>query len=192
MRGGGVVAGVVAAALAGCLLPDHGAAQQSEGRDAIPVRGEVLDGATGRPLEGVMVVLHDLWEYTRTDALGYFAFEDVPRGDHELGVYRLGYRSVETLLSVERASDVLAVHLHPAPVEIEGLTVDLLSRGEVEYRSYGQRFDYVGPEMMREYRQRYGRIHEVIAARFPSVRVTNRASGGMAGGLLTETRNGVN
>lgn len=180
----GSVALLGAVALAG-LVP-AGVAGQAEGAgDAIPVQGEVLDAATGRPLEGVMVVLHDLWEYTRTDALGYFAFEDVPRGDHELGVYTLGYRSVETLLAVERASDVLAVALEPAPVEIEGLTVDLLSRGEVEYRSYGQRFDYVGPEMMREYRARYGRINEVIAARFPSVRVTNRASGGMAGGLMT-------
>lgn len=176
---------VVGAAVAAGALPGPASAQEGDGTKAIPVQGEVLDAATGRPLENVMVVLHDLWEYTRTDELGYFRFDDVPRGDHELGVYTLGYQSVETLLAVERASDVLAINLDPAPVEIEGLTVDLLSRGEVEYRSFGQRFDYVGPEMMREYRERYGRINEIIAARFPAVRVTNRASGGMAGGLVT-------
>lgn len=176
----------VRAAVAVCLLlltPSVGLAQT--GDDGMPVQGEVLDAQSGRPLDGALVVLHDLWQFTRTDQLGYFRFEDVPPGEHEFAVYALGYRTVETLVGFDDPDDVFAVNLDPAPVEIEGLHVDLLSDEEIEYRSFGQRYDYVGPELMTEYREKYAVITEMLRARFPAAWVMD-GGGLMTGGLCVQ------
>lgn len=139
----------------------------------ITVEGEVLDGLTGRPLSGVLVALHDLWKLTWTDELGYFKFDDVPQAAHELGVYGLGYVSYEEYLEL-RPREILAVKLDPAPFEMEEITVEVLSKEELDFRSYGQRYDFIGPELMEEYRVKYGAVADMLRARFPAVRVVDR------------------
>ena len=175
--------GALATAWLLALVPTAAVAQADD--EGMPVQGEVLDARSGRPLDGALVVLHDLWQFTRTDQLGYFRFEDVPPGEHEFAVYALGYRTVETLVGFDDPADVFAVNLDPAPVEIEGLHVDLLSDEELEYRSFGQRYDYVGPELMTEYREKYSVITEMLRARVPAVWVMD-GGGLMSGGLCVQ------
>lgn len=138
--------------------------------DTITVMGEVLSAETGRPLSGVLVAIHDAWKITRTDELGYFELSGVPQGFHELGVYGLGYETVEQYLEFF-PNEVLAINLDLAPVQIEGVTVTVLSNTEMEYRSFGTRYDFIGGDLLEEYRDKYGYITDMIRARFPGVRI---------------------
>jgi len=154
----------------------------------VKVEGEVLDAVTGMPLKGVMVALHDLWRLTWTDELGYFVVENVPQGQHELGVYGLGYLTLEEYLDFN-GQETLGVHLTPAPVELEGLTVEVLSQQGFEYRSFGQRYDLIGPDLMEEYRVKYGNITDMLHARFPGIRVWD--PGGPGTGICIRNQRGT-
>ncbi len=83
---------------------------------------------------------------------------------------------------------LLEVKLDAAPVEIEGLTVDLISPRELEYRSTGVRYDFIGPDLMPRYRERYRRITDILRARFPSVRVVDWGTPGASGFCVRGTR----
>jgi hypothetical protein len=154
---------------------------------SIRVEGEILDAATNRPLGDILVVLHDVWKVTRTDELGYFFFDGVPEGPHELGVYALGYMTVEEYVEFV-GGDHYAVYLVPAPVEIEGINVAVLSNDERDFRTFGQRYDFVGPEQMDTYREKYIHITDVLRARFPGMRVVD--GGGLNGGICVQNPRG--
>ena len=145
-------------------------AQDSTSVDSMVVRGEVLDALNGRPLVGVIVALHDLWKLTRTDELGYFQFEDVPVGAHELGVYGLGYLTLEQYLELV-PEEIMAITLDLAPLQLEGIEVSVLSNSTEAYRSFGTRYYFIGGDLMVDYREKYGRITYMLRARFPGVRV---------------------
>jgi CarboxypepD_reg-like domain len=170
------------------LLPAAGLAGQEEPdtSDAFTIQGEVLDAVTGIPLSGVLVTLHDIWKITRTDKLGYFEFPDVPGGKHELGVYGLGFITIEEYLEFA-PDEILEIKLSPAPLEIEGLEVAILSNSVKEYRSFGTRYDFIGGEEMEMARQKYGRITDMLR-RFPGIRVWD--PGGPANGICIRSTRG--
>jgi hypothetical protein len=148
-----------------------GSAQEDPSPDSlVTVEGEVLDGMTGLPLSGVMVALHDIWRLTWTDELGYFSLDNVPRGAHELGVYGLGYMSVEEYIPFD-GTEIFGINLSPAPVELEGLTVEVLSAQQFQYRSFGQRYDFIGPELMNEMRVKYNHITDMLRSQFPGINI---------------------
>ncbi|MDA0310770.1 MAG: carboxypeptidase-like regulatory domain-containing protein [Gemmatimonadetes bacterium] len=161
-------------------------AQDSTSVDSMVVRGEVLDALNGRPLVGVLVALHDLWKLTRTDELGYFQFEDVPVGAHELGVYGLGYLTLEQYLELV-PEEILAITLDLAPLQLEGIEVSVLSNSTEAYRSFGTRYDFIGGDLMVDYREKYGRITDMLRARFPGVRVYDN-NGPTSGLCVVSTR----
>ena len=151
----------------------------------VTVEGEVLDAMTGLPLAGVMVAMHDIWRLTWTDELGYFVIENVPAGPHELGVYGLGYMTVEEYLDFD-GQEIFGINLSPAPIELQGLTVEVLSQQGFEYRSFGQRYDFIGPDLMEEYRLKYGEVADMLRARFPGIRVWD--PGGPGSGICIRTQ----
>ena len=152
------------------------------------VEGEVLDAVTGRPMAGILVALHDLWKLTRTDELGYFSFANVPVGGHELGVYALGYLTVEAYVDFV-PEEIYAVNLAPAPVEIEGLEVAVLSRDELDFRTFGQRYDFIGPDVMEDYREKYIHITDVLRTRIPGIRVSD--GGGFNTAICVQSTRGT-
>lgn len=172
------------------LSPLASAAQDDVPADTVlvTVEGEVLDALTGVPVSGVMVALHDIWRLTWTDELGYFVIENVPAGHHELGVYGLGYMTVEEYIEFG-GEEIFAINLSPAPMELEGLTVEILSTQQFEYRSFGQRYDFIGPDLMEEYRVKYGEIADMIRARFPGIRVWD--PGGPGTGICIRNQRGT-
>ncbi|MCH7531920.1 MAG: carboxypeptidase-like regulatory domain-containing protein [Gemmatimonadetes bacterium] len=157
-------------ALWAAAAPLHAQEDTGESVDSITVRGEVLSTFDGRPLSGVLVALHDLWKVTRTDELGYFEIPNVPLGPHELGVYALGYLTLEQYIDFF-PDEVLAVKLDVAPIQIEGIQVAVLGNTILEYRSFGTRYDFIGGDLLEEYKRKYGYITDMIRARFPGVRV---------------------
>jgi len=171
------------ALLAG-VVPVHAQEDTSESVDSIIVRGEVLSAFDGRPLAGVLVALHDIWKITRTDELGYFEIPDIPPGPHEFGVYALGYRTLEQYMEF-LPDDILEVKLDAAPIEIDGVQVAVLSNTELEYRSFGTRYDFIGGELLEEYKQKYGYITDMIRARFPGVRIHDMTGTGQTLCLLS-------
>ncbi len=138
--------------------------------ETFTVQGEVLDAVNGRPLVGILVTMHDLWKITRTDELGYFEIPDVPVGAHELGVYGLGDLTFESYMEFV-PDEILAVKMDLAPIELEGIEVSILSNSAEEYRSFGTRYDFIGGELMEDFRLKYGHITDMVRARFPGVRV---------------------
>jgi len=174
----------VAALICAAAVPLHAQEDARESVDSITVRGEVLSTFDGRPLAGVLVTLHDLWKITRTDELGYFEIPNVPVGPHELGVYALGYVTLEQYIDFF-PDEVVAVNLDVAPIRIAGVQVEVLGNTILEYRSFGTRYDFIGGDLLAEYKQRYGYITDMIRARFPGVRVHDMTGTGQTLCLLS-------
>lgn len=80
------------------------------------LRGIVRDAVTGEPLARVSAQL--MGERRQTDAAGAFTFDDVPAGDHTLKLVTVGYRLLETRVTVDERKPVeLDVLLTPDAVE---------------------------------------------------------------------------
>ena len=137
----------VSALVLWAAVPVHAQEESGESVDSITVRGEVLSTFDGHPVPGVLVTLHDLWRITRTDELGYFEIPNVPVGPHELGVYALGYETLEQYIEFV-PDEVLAVKLDAAPIQIEGVQVEVLGNTVLEYRSFGTRYDFIGGDLL--------------------------------------------
>ena len=108
----------------------------------------------------------------------------MPVGPHELGVYALGYETLEQYIEFV-PDEVLAVKLDAAPIQIEGVQVEVLGNTVLEYRSFGTRYDFIGGDLLEKYKQRYGYITDMIRARFPGVRVHDMTGTGQTLCLLS-------
>ncbi|MFU8842191.1 MAG: TonB-dependent receptor domain-containing protein [Bacteroidales bacterium] len=89
------------------------------------ISGIVTDGSTEQPLSGVLVRLNDGKNTITTDQNGYFAFEDLPEGNHLFGFSCAGYseQSMTVSLAAGGTAGVTMVML-PAVIDLEGITVE--------------------------------------------------------------------
>lgn len=104
------------------------------------VEGEVLSGATGLPLAGALVLLPQLELVGVSDDFGYFAFERVPTGVHQVVAYLAGY----TALVAEAPTgegEVLELHMSPSPIPLPGIGVEVASEEEQTARLLGRAAD---------------------------------------------------
>jgi hypothetical protein len=92
------------------------------------ISGTIRDSA-GTPVPGVEVVLLQRPGAVYSDSLGAFRFIDVPSGKRALHFRRLGFepKSLDADITVGRTL-ALAVVLDPFATEIEGMTVEELTR----------------------------------------------------------------
>lgn len=152
----------------------------------VTVRGEVLDALTGLPVPDALVVVDRPQRSVRTDRLGYFALEDLPRGGAvALTVLRVGYRSVSPTVVEAEEGLTLTVHLTPQPVELEGLTATARSSVAEEARRTGHPFDHVSREDIEDVRDVAVDVLDVIQHKAgPRMRVSIRS--GSAGVGLVE------
>lgn len=92
------------------------------------VTGIVVDSISGRPLEGVRVVLVDLRVSTVTDSKGSFQFYGLQSGQHTLTARRLGYEPAairfQLNAAVSRQADLGTLRLASAPVELDPIVVE--------------------------------------------------------------------
>ncbi len=162
------MAAVIAALL--CAVPTQA---------QIRVEGEVLDGRTGRPLQGVIVQFPDLGLAALTDSMGYFQFDAVPRGSQVISTYHFAYDALSAVTPIV-LGDVLALNLTPRPIELRGVAVDVRPRGEIEALTTGRSSDFIGPEVIERLAQRSGRVLDVLRAKAPprlQIRQQNSAGG---------------
>lgn len=103
------------------LLPLHLSSQETP---SSTIRGRVLDLEAGTPLDGATVRLPGLGLGRLTNVQGWFQFDEVPLGTHELKVEALGYSTRTDTLTLSRGQLLdLTVTLSVDPIPMEGITV---------------------------------------------------------------------
>ena len=152
--------------LAVSLLPSGPlAGQDQEAAPMITLEGEVLDLATGVPVLAAIVAIPALGRSAISDEMGYFRLEDIPAGFYPVQVVRLGYAKLEAEVPVN-GKEVLAFHLTPGPISLEGIEVTVTGREDLEVRAAGTSSRAViGPLEMEDLRERYYNLDQVLTTR---------------------------
>ena len=95
------------------------------------VRGRVVDEISKTPLIGVNILLgsEGPMRGTITDEDGYFRFEDVPVGRHEISCSSIGYKSEEitNLVVVSGKESMVAVEMEESVFELSEVRITSLS-----------------------------------------------------------------
>ncbi len=152
------------------------------------VQGRVVDWQGGGPLEGATVTLQAQGMQAITDGDGRFRFEEVPMGQQVLAAHLLGRASLQDTVRI-RPNETLELELRlpTEAMEIEGVTVEVLSQREMDFRREGfsgGRFDRITPEEMEVIRDRVTNVVDVIRSMgSPRIRVTETNAGGIPMGL---------
>ena len=147
------------------LAPVAVTAQDREETPVFTLEGEVLDAATGVPVEAAIVTVIGQRVSDVSNQLGYFRLEEIPAGSHAIRVLRLGYQTLEEGVSIE-GEEVLTIHLTPGPVPLRGIEVEVITRGDFDLRTVGiASHGLIGPGEMEDLRQRYTSLHQVLRTR---------------------------
>lgn len=165
--------------------PGSLAAQEAAGPAPVTLEGEVLDNANGLPVAVAIVAIPALNRSTVTDELGYFRIADIPAGYYPIRVMRLGYETLEAEVPIN-GREVLALHLTPGPVSIEGIEVEVIGREDIANRAMGiSSRGTIGPVEMDELRQRYFSLDQVLTSRYmPRARFRHGREPGDPGCLM--------
>jgi len=139
--------------------------------------GITVDWEDQGALEGVRVVLEDLNVGTLSDENGRFLLGEVPLGRHVLRAEMLGRTSVTDTVQIRPDRPIqMEIRLPPEALAIEGITVEVFSRGEMEIRTEGftgATLDRVTPEEMDVLRDKTYNIVDVIRQMgSPRIRIT--------------------
>lgn len=111
----------IVALLALAAVPLRGIAAQPAAHAA--VAGLVVDGETGRPLQGVHVFIASSLIGTATDAEGRYRLEAVPPGAHTLYVSMLGYAPARCDTLLRAGLHTRDFRLAPTPVPLREVVV---------------------------------------------------------------------
>jgi len=130
----------------------------------VSVEGEVLDAVTGLPVVAAVIVLPDLRRSTFSDDLGYFRFDDLAAGVHDMKVHRIGYESLDADVVINGV-ELLVVRLDPGPIVLEGIEVEVMGQEDLEWRSAGTRLGVIGPVEMEELAEVHLSLEQVLTGR---------------------------
>ena len=117
------------------------------------LRGVVVDSATRAPVAGADVSVPALRQLTRTDEQGKFTLDELPAGQIELAVRRVGYEPQrETIIATGGARDSVLIVLVAQPVALSGVAVSATARRQREgvLGFYDRRSRGVGAFVTRE------------------------------------------
>lgn len=92
----------------------------------VRVMGLVVDAATGSPLRDARVLIEGRAAITGSD--GRFVLQEMETGRQSLEVDLLGYRPVHDTLEVVEGTQEMVVRMSPDPIELDPITVTVLSR----------------------------------------------------------------
>jgi outer membrane receptor protein involved in Fe transport len=119
------------------LLPAALTAQALGSGAGSALSGTVTDAASGRPVEGAVVLVLRTMLSGRTDLQGRFLFPNVPAGQYTVRVLAIGFaEDSATAVSVSAgAGAVVAVSLQPAPVDLADVVVTATRSPETSQQS---------------------------------------------------------
>lgn len=133
-------------------------------------------------LDGVRVRLDGAGVEALSDADGAFAFQDVPQGRYVLRAEMLGRRALADTVRIRPGPALrLEVRLPPEALEVEGLTVEVFSRAELEVRTdpYTGVLDRLTPVQLDALRDRTADIVDAIRLMgSPRIRITETSPQG--------------
>ncbi len=89
----------------------------------VVVRGAVFSAETGEGIPYAVVVLRPRFAQRFADSAGSFAFLDVPAGAYQLSVRQVGYRPLDTTVTVGTVAVGLRFELRRVAVELAAITV---------------------------------------------------------------------
>lgn len=147
------------------------AAQEVRSADPVVLEGEVVDVSNNVPVEGAIVSLPGLGLTAVTDSLGYYRLDEVPAAFHTIRVFRIGYEALEAVVPINGA-EVVALHLTPGAIPLEGIEVEVVGLGEFDWRPVGtSRRAFIGPGEIEELRDTYQSLDHILRVRrLPQVR----------------------
>lgn len=147
------------------LVPAAAAAQDDDEVLTVTLEGEVLDVATGLPVQAAIVAVPGVGLSAVSDELGYFQLEEIPAGVHGVQVLRLGYETLTAEVPVD-GGEVLALYLTPGPISLEGIEIEVTDREDIAWRAAGTSMrGLIGPVEMEDLRQRYFNLGDVLRTR---------------------------
>lgn len=152
------------------------------------ITGVTVDWEDRKPLEGVRVALTDLDLETLSDGNGRFSFPGVPLGRHLLEAEILGRGTVTDTVRVRPDGELrLELRLPTRALEIEGVSIRVISRREMEFRQdgfSGGRMDVMTPEEIDAVRDRVTNVVDLIRTMgSPRIRVSEETSHGFPMGF---------
>lgn len=117
---------LAAAAVAAALLaaaPAVAAQTDPDDDAAFHLVGQVVDNATGAPVQGARVSVAASEWMSLTNAEGRFILHDLDPGPHRLSVEQLGYRTLVAEVHAGTEAAPLRLGIEPDPIVLEGLEV---------------------------------------------------------------------
>lgn len=90
--------------------------------DLYSISGYVVDKGTGKPLPGAHIYFPEQKQGAVSDTNGQFSIDKLSKADHLVRVSFLGYKALDTLLSV--STNPIKVTLPPIALETETITVE--------------------------------------------------------------------
>lgn len=136
----------LSAAVLSLLLPRALAAQAAPAAK-VEVHGHVVDATTGRPVEGAMVALDDVGSRALADTAGSFVLQNVPTGEHDWVISRVGYARWQESAEVAEG-DEFTIAVLPRPEVLEGITA-VASQLETRRRASGESVRALDGDLLR-------------------------------------------
>lgn len=134
--------------------------------------GELLDAATGAPIQQAVVQVEGLPLRAISDANGRFRFEDVPPGSWLLRLSHLGYDVTSDPVEVPGGRDVfLRMRVTAQAIALAGIEVTARSAVQALARITPFRRDIVYGGAMALEEERGARAHEILRRASPGIRV---------------------
>ncbi len=139
------------------------------------VGGRVIDGDTGRPLEGAQVIIVGTQRGTLTNADGLYQFVNVEAGRTQLRVINLGYASQARTVDVEPGETARAnFELETSAVSLDEIVVT--ATGERRARELANSVGTLNTEDVAE-QAPVANIFETLQGRVPGVNIQGGAGG---------------
>lgn len=142
------------------------------GAQTSSVTGRLFDGESRRPVADATVLLEGTQLGAVSDVRGLFRIENVPVGTFTLRVVHLAYGEFREEVEVTADTPLtVRITLTQTAIELEPVTVEVLTSEEYEVRSRGTRRNVVTREDITRMATPGGHIGHVLARRIPGIRI---------------------
>lgn len=88
------------------------------------LRGSVTDQATGQPLAGATVSLHELHKEMLTDENGQFSFANLKPANYHLHISYVGYSAITEIIQVVSTETARTFQMQPTSIELYEVVVE--------------------------------------------------------------------
>jgi iron complex outermembrane receptor protein len=115
------------------------------------VNGKIIDSETLEPIPFVALHIDKINRYTITDTNGEFIFNNLPKGEHEIEISRLGYEEISIDVNLNEEFNVnLSIKLSLKTIFTDSLVVSADNYNSTSHIS-GKSYKLYGDEIRRNF-----------------------------------------